>query len=63
MEVKKQITAQNWEYLFQYDQLRIAMGNNSVLRGFLEGKTNFAPTYKYDVGSDNYDSGFVIFIK
>ncbi|NWH47620.1 SYNJ1 protein, partial [Fregata magnificens] len=27
-----------------------------IFRGFLEGKINFAPTYKYDLFSDDYDT-------
>ena len=31
-------------------------GKNAVLSRFEEGKLNFAPTYKYDDHSVNYDS-------
>lgn len=27
-----------------------------MFRGFIEGKLNFAPTYKYDLFSDDYDT-------
>lgn len=27
-----------------------------IFRGFLEGKVTFAPTYKYDLFSDDYDT-------
>ena len=27
-----------------------------VFKGFMEGETNFAPTYKYDLFCDDYDS-------
>lgn len=29
---------------------------SQVFRSFLEGKVNFAPTYKYDLFSDDYDT-------
>ena len=30
--------------------------HSQVFRGFVEGKLNFAPTYKYDLFSDDYDT-------
>ena len=38
------------------DQLRIERRKGRAFQGFSEGALNFAPTYKYDVGSDRYDT-------
>lgn len=33
------------------------MDDGVAFRGYQEGPLIFPPTYKYDVGTDNYDSG------
>lgn len=38
-------------------QLRRAMDDGEVFQGFQEGPLLFRPTYKYDLHSDNYDTG------
>lgn len=52
--------ARNGDFAFlrQHDQLLREMRNNRGfrLRGFHEGLLDFAPTYKYDPYSDDYDS-------
>uniref|UniRef100_A0A8C5PHL4 Synaptojanin-1 n=1 Tax=Leptobrachium leishanense TaxID=445787 RepID=A0A8C5PHL4_9ANUR len=55
-EVKDLIRNQNWDNLTSGDQLVNQKNNGQVFRGFLEGKINFAPTYKYDLFSDDYDT-------
>lgn len=40
--------------LYEHDQLRRSRG--IVFTGFEEGAIRFLPTYKYDVGTENYDS-------
>jgi hypothetical protein len=47
-----------YDYLFVHDQLLKEMKHNRAfrLRHFMEGPIKFAPTYKYDPGSDTYDS-------
>ena len=37
-------------------QLRLAIESGEAFSGYDEGPLLFAPTYKYDVGTDNYDS-------
>lgn len=37
-------------------QLNIAKSTWPVLRGFQEGPLNFPPTFKFDVGTNKYDS-------
>lgn len=37
-------------------QLRRAMDERAVFEGYQEGPLLFRPTYKYDLGTDNYDT-------
>ncbi|XP_064380321.1 synaptojanin-1 isoform X5 [Dromaius novaehollandiae] len=55
-EVKDLIRQQNWDSLIAGDQLINQKNSGQIFRGFLEGKINFAPTYKYDLFSDDYDT-------
>lgn len=41
-------------YCILYFQLSYAEGK--CFKGFIEGDVNFAPTYKYDLFSDDYDT-------
>jgi len=43
-------------YLLNDDQLLNAINKGEIFHGFQEAaKINFAPTYKYQIGSDNFD--------
>ncbi|KAK2466082.1 hypothetical protein APHAL10511_001724 [Amanita phalloides] len=42
--------------LFAADQLRQAMDTSAAFAGYQEGPLLFRPTYRYDVGTDNYDT-------
>ncbi|KAJ6662397.1 hypothetical protein lerEdw1_011810 [Lerista edwardsae] len=55
-EVKELIRQQNWDALIAGDQLVNQKNSGQIFRGFLEGKIVFAPTYKYDLFSDDYDT-------
>ncbi|XP_058483071.1 synaptojanin-1 isoform X12 [Solea solea] len=55
-EVKELIKQQNWDALTAGDQLFDQKSAGSVFRGFIEGKLDFAPTYKYDLFSEDYDT-------
>ncbi|XP_014749213.1 PREDICTED: synaptojanin-1 isoform X2 [Sturnus vulgaris] len=55
-EVKDLPQQQNWDALIAGDQLINQKNSGQIFRGFLEGKINFAPTYKYDLFSDDYDT-------
>ena len=48
----------DFDALLGYDQLNKEMKNNRAfrLRSFQEAPITFAPTYKYDTGSTEYDS-------
>ncbi|KAF9197891.1 hypothetical protein BGZ49_001483 [Haplosporangium sp. Z 27] len=52
------VQAQDWSYLHQHDQLLQQKNRNPqfVLRVFNESELRFAPTYKYDPGTDTYDT-------
>ncbi|XP_067862532.1 type II inositol 1,4,5-trisphosphate 5-phosphatase isoform X2 [Heptranchias perlo] len=54
--IKKLIAAKDYKKLAKYDQLKKHMEESGVFKGFKEGELNFQPTYKYDVGSDNWDT-------
>uniref|UniRef100_A0A3Q3DEE9 Synaptojanin-1 n=1 Tax=Hippocampus comes TaxID=109280 RepID=A0A3Q3DEE9_HIPCM len=55
-EVKELIRQQNWDALTAGDQLFDQKNAGMVFRGFIEGKLDFAPTYKYDLFSEDYDT-------
>ncbi|XP_030216017.1 synaptojanin-1 isoform X1 [Gadus morhua] len=55
-EVKELIKQQNWEALTAGDQLLDQKNAGMVFRGFIEGDLDFAPTYKYDLFSEDYDT-------
>ncbi|XP_051255787.1 synaptojanin-1 isoform X12 [Dicentrarchus labrax] len=55
-EVKDLIRQQNWDALTSGDQLLDQKNAGLVFRGFIEGKLDFAPTYKYDLFSEDYDT-------
>ncbi|KXJ93247.1 hypothetical protein Micbo1qcDRAFT_146268 [Microdochium bolleyi] len=52
------VKANNLAKLLERDQLLVARRRNPAfrLRAFEEMPITFAPTYKYDVGTDNYDT-------
>ena len=56
--VIKAINAENFSKLLERDQLLVSRRRNPTFRllYFRESPITFAPTYKYDVGSDNYDT-------
>lgn len=42
--------------IIKYDQLVNEMAKKQVFCGYTEGKITFRPTYKYDPGTDDWDS-------
>ncbi|CAL8287788.1 unnamed protein product [Merluccius merluccius] len=54
--VKNLITKKDFETLHNYDQLKRQMDEEAVFEGFVEGDIQFQPTYKYDTGSDDWDT-------
>eukprot|EP00299_Pterocystis_sp_00344_P005082 c16408_g1_i1.p1 GENE.c16408_g1_i1~~c16408_g1_i1.p1 ORF type:complete len:541 (-),score=152.07 c16408_g1_i1:136-1620(-) len=55
-EVRTKIRDQDLETLLRYDQLTVERDHGNVFVGYEEAPITFAPTYKYDVGTDVYDS-------
>uniref|UniRef100_A0A8B9JNP2 phosphoinositide 5-phosphatase n=1 Tax=Astyanax mexicanus TaxID=7994 RepID=A0A8B9JNP2_ASTMX len=54
--VKGLILKKDFETLYSHDQLKRQMDEEAVFVGFLEGEIEFQPTYKYDTGSDQWDT-------
>ena len=56
--VIKAVQAGNFAKLLDRDQLLVSRRRNPGLRlrAFMESPIGFAPTYKYDVGTDRYDT-------
>ncbi|XP_072289385.1 inositol polyphosphate 5-phosphatase K [Eucyclogobius newberryi] len=54
--VKSAIDNNKYSTLWEKDQLNMAKDSETVLEGFQEGPLKFPPTYKFDVGTDTYDT-------
>lgn len=54
--VKNAINAGKYEVLLEYDQLSQQHKVGNVFSGYKEGAIRFRPTYKYDVGTDEWDT-------
>ncbi|GAA6063284.1 hypothetical protein JCM10212_004666 [Sporobolomyces blumeae] len=46
----------DYDALYEADQLRMAMATRHVFKGYQEAPIVFRPTYKYDIGTDIYDT-------
>lgn len=53
---KAQFDEENYLELLKMDQLKHEMRNKRVFNNYNEGIIRFRPTYKYDPGTDNWDS-------
>uniref|UniRef100_H3BFL5 Phosphatidylinositol 4,5-bisphosphate 5-phosphatase A n=1 Tax=Latimeria chalumnae TaxID=7897 RepID=H3BFL5_LATCH len=56
--VKYAIDNSKLHQLWEKDQLNMAKSTEPVLKGFEEGPLKFPPTYKFDVGTNTYDTRF-----
>lgn len=54
--VKSAIDNNKFTVLLEKDQLNMAKDSETVLEGFQEGPLKFPPTYKFDVGTNTYDT-------
>ncbi|XP_004072635.1 phosphatidylinositol 4,5-bisphosphate 5-phosphatase A [Oryzias latipes] len=54
--VKSAIDNNKFSALLEKDQLNMAKDSETVLEGFHEGPLKFPPTYKFDVGTNTYDT-------
>ena len=55
-EVDKLLSLNNYKELYSNDQLSIELAKTDIFKGLVEGPLRFRPTYKFDRGSDRYDS-------
>lgn len=55
----KMVNEKRIDELLQYDQLLIERSAGRTFQMFEEGQITFNPTYKYDSGTDNYDSRYM----
>ncbi|CAG7722785.1 unnamed protein product [Allacma fusca] len=55
-EVRDLINRQEWNLLREKDQLTMERDKGNVFQGYEEGDIQFAPTYKYDLFSEDYDT-------
>lgn len=55
-EVKDLVSRQEWPLLLRKDQLVQEKEKGNVFDGYEEGEITFAPTYKYDLFSEDYDT-------
>ncbi|XP_038978330.1 type I inositol polyphosphate 5-phosphatase 10-like [Phoenix dactylifera] len=53
-ETRRLLKGENWDALFEKDQLKIELEAGRVFKGWHEGKICFPPTYKYSMNSDVY---------
>lgn len=54
-DVFTRCTEGDWEYLKSRDQLNCERASGTVFAGFEEGVLTFAPTYKYQPGTELYE--------
>ncbi|KAJ5831047.1 uncharacterized protein N7525_009300 [Penicillium rubens] len=54
--VRELILQRDYQRLYDNDQLNLQMVAGRVFQFYSEGPIEFPPTYKYDVGGDNYDT-------
>ncbi|KAJ1648423.1 Inositol-1,4,5-trisphosphate 5-phosphatase 1 [Coemansia erecta] len=55
-QARKLVSAKQVQSLMMYDQLSLQMASGKVFRGYSEAEIHFAPTYKFDTGTDIYDT-------
>jgi hypothetical protein len=55
-EVKAMVATNNVEGLLKYDQLKQQQRIGAAFENFHEPAITFPPTYKYDIGTDNFDT-------
>ncbi|XP_075677647.1 synaptojanin [Dermatophagoides pteronyssinus] len=55
-ECKQLISEQKWSELLEKDQLKCQQQDGLIFHDYHEGQVDFAPTYKYDINSDDYDT-------
>uniref|UniRef100_H2M101 Inositol polyphosphate-5-phosphatase Ka n=2 Tax=Oryzias latipes TaxID=8090 RepID=H2M101_ORYLA len=56
--IRSCLTNKTYNLLWSKDQLNMMKKKEALLQEFEEGPLDFAPTYKFDLNSDSYDSRF-----
>ena len=59
LRVKELLDQNNHLALLQYDQFRAQHAARKIFIGYQEGPIQFRPSYKYDPGTDNWDTSFL----
>ncbi|XP_054164292.1 type II inositol 1,4,5-trisphosphate 5-phosphatase-like [Oppia nitens] len=55
-QVKNYLNIKAYQVLLEHDQLKVQINCKNVFVGYTEGDITYLPTYKYDPGTDNWDS-------
>ncbi|XP_056015071.1 inositol polyphosphate 5-phosphatase OCRL-like isoform X2 [Ostrea edulis] len=55
-KVKAMIDREKYQDLLSYDQLHQQLGRSDVFKDYQEGNIHFKPTYKYNTGTNDWDS-------
>ncbi|KAK9384462.1 Endonuclease/exonuclease/phosphatase [Lipomyces mesembrius] len=55
-DISQLVAKKDYDALLFWDQLRNEIKEGSVLIGFQEGPISFQPTYKYDIGTNVFDT-------
>lgn len=58
-EVRKLVELDDLDKLASYDQLCTEMKKGTVFHGLVEPQLTFLPTYKFDNGTNDYDTSYV----
>jgi len=59
ISVKDLVRKNNFKNVLEADQLKQQHRAGNVFKGYKEGSINFPPTYKYDPGTNDWDSRYV----
>ena len=57
-DVRNLMDEKKYKKLLKYDQLNVERKAGRVFVGFEEGTVTFQPSYKYDPGTDNFDTRY-----
>ncbi|KAG0346078.1 inositol polyphosphate 5-phosphatase [Podila humilis] len=55
-QIRALVSQGNYFEIYRCDQLRRSIDYDEAFRGYKEGIIAFAPSYRYDIGTDNYDT-------
>ena len=58
--VRRLADKEQYDELLANDQLIKQKSEKQCFKGFQEGRINFKPTYKYDPGTDSWDTRYTI---